>query len=89
MNVKEEGHEVEIEEKVSFKDLKHFTATFWILLLICMLTLGIYIPFLDDANDFFQEKFKFTAVVSGRLLMIPYLLSGKYNCLNQLPHHRS
>jgi len=40
------------------------------------LTLGIYIPFLDDANDFMQEKFKFTAVEAGRLLMIPYLVSG-------------
>jgi hypothetical protein len=46
----EEEHEV--EEKVSFKDIKEFTATFWILLLVCTLTLGIYIPFLDDANDF-------------------------------------
>lgn len=76
LEIHEDG-EAEIEEKVSFKDLKHFTATFWILLLICMLTLGVYIPFLDDANDFYQEKFKFTAVESGRLLMIPYLVSGK------------
>lgn len=45
--------ENEIEERVSFKDIKEFTATFWILLLICALTLGIYIPFLDDANDFY------------------------------------
>jgi hypothetical protein len=73
----EDGEEPEEEEKVSFKDLKHFTATFWILLMICMLNLGIYIPFLDDANDFFIMKFKFTSVSAGRLLMIPYLVSGK------------
>lgn len=72
----EEEEEEEVEEKVSFKDIKDFKATFWILLLICMLTLGVYIPFLDDANDFFQEKFKFTGVQAGRLLVIPYFSSG-------------
>jgi hypothetical protein len=48
----EEADIEESEEPVSFKDIKEFTATFWILLLVCMLTLGVYVPFLDDANDF-------------------------------------
>jgi hypothetical protein len=52
MNVFDD-EEPEIEEKVSFKDIKEFNATFWVLLLVCTLTLGIYIPFLDDANDFY------------------------------------
>lgn len=47
--------------------------------MICILTLGVYIPFLDDANEFYQDKFKFTPVEAGRLLMIPYLVSGKIN----------
>ena len=49
----DDEEEVEIEEKVSFKDIKEFSVTFWILVTLCMLTLGIYIPFLDDANDFY------------------------------------
>lgn len=61
MDLIEEGEEKN-EEAVSFKDFKDFKATFWILLLIGMLTLGIYIPFLDDANDFYQEKFKFSSI---------------------------
>lgn len=77
MELQEEGEE-EIEEAVTFKDLKHFTATFWILVLICMVTLGTYIPFLDDANDFYQEKFKFSSLLAGRVLTIPYLVSGTY-----------
>lgn len=75
MEIQEDGEE-EPEEKVSFKDIKEFNATFWILILICTLTLGVYIPFLDDANDFYQDKFKFPAVEAGRVLMIPYLVSG-------------
>lgn len=40
-------------EKVSFNDIKQLSSTFWILLLVCMTVLGVYIPFLDDANDFY------------------------------------
>jgi nitrate/nitrite transporter NarK len=69
----EEG---ESHEKVSFEDIKRFSATFWILVLICMLTLGVYVPFLDDANDFYQKKFYFSSVEAGRVLMLPYLTSS-------------
>lgn len=54
--------EVEDIEKVSFNDIKNLNGTFWILVLICTLTLGAYTPFLDDANDFMQEKFLFSGV---------------------------
>jgi nitrate/nitrite transporter NarK len=61
---------------VSFEDIKQFSATFWILVLICMLALGVYVPFLDDANDFYQKKFGFSSVQAGRVLMLPYLTSS-------------
>ena len=57
-------------------DLKYFSPTFWILLMICTLTFGVYIPFLDDANEFYQDKFKFSALDAGRVLMTPYLVAG-------------
>ncbi|CAD8068369.1 unnamed protein product [Paramecium primaurelia] len=63
-------------ERVSFKDIKNLNGTFWILVLICTLTLGSYIPFLDDANDFLQEKFEFTNVQAGKVLTIPYLMAA-------------
>lgn len=54
--------EEEAIEKVSFADIKRLNGTFWMLVVICTLTLGCYIPFLDDANDFLQKKFEFTSV---------------------------
>ncbi|CAD8084472.1 unnamed protein product [Paramecium primaurelia] len=76
----EEGEEGEQQkddiERVSFKDIKNLNGTFWILVLICTLTLGSYTPFLDDANDFLQEKFEFTNVQAGKVLTIPYLMAA-------------
>ncbi|CAK74433.1 unnamed protein product (macronuclear) [Paramecium tetraurelia] len=73
----EEGEEQKDDiERVSFKDIKNLNGTFWILVLICTLTLGSYIPFLDDANDFLQEKFQFTNVQAGKVLTTPYLMAA-------------
>lgn len=44
--------------------------------MIATLVLGSYVPFLDDANDFAQEKFGFSAVTAGRVLTIPYIMSA-------------
>lgn len=46
-----------------------------------MFILGVYVPFLDDANDFFQKKFEFSSVQAGRVLMIPYLTSSNLQLL--------
>jgi len=64
------------KEKVDIEKIASLSLTFWILVIICMLILGIYIAFMDDISDFYQEKFKFTSILSGRLIMIPYLLSA-------------
>lgn len=51
-NSEEEEEEPHVEEKISFKDIKALSGTFWILLLICTFCLSIYIPFLDNVNEF-------------------------------------
>ena len=75
-NEEEQQHHEEPIERVSFADIKNLNGTFWILVLIATLVLGSYVPFLDDANDFAQEKFGFSAVTAGRVLTIPYIMSG-------------
>ncbi|CAK59984.1 unnamed protein product (macronuclear) [Paramecium tetraurelia] len=72
-NASEKSEQV---EKVSFKDIKSLNGTFWILILICTLAMGAYVPFLDDANDFLQEKFEFSYVQSGRILTLTYLAAA-------------
>ena len=73
-----EQEELEVNEahhSVSFKDIRELSSTFWILILICTLVLGIYIPFLDDINQFYMDRFGFSSVEAGRLIAIPYLTS--------------
>lgn len=58
------------------KDLKKLTPTFWLLIVMCMFSVGNYVPFLDGANKFFVERFCFTPVTAGRALVVTYLTSA-------------
>ncbi|CAD8202056.1 unnamed protein product [Paramecium pentaurelia] len=77
---KEEGDEDEEEEKleeskeeISLKDLKQLSGTVWILLMICTFSLCIFIPFLDNANQFCQQRFNLSYISAGRAIIITYL----------------
>ncbi|CAK60131.1 unnamed protein product (macronuclear) [Paramecium tetraurelia] len=78
---KEEGEEDEEEqekqeeskEEISLKDLKQLSGTVWILLMICTFSLCIFIPFLDNANSFCQERFNLSNISAGRAIIITYL----------------
>lgn len=74
----EEIEEVEalMPEIISLKDVKNLSASFWILMTICMLTEGLFIPFLDNANKFYQFRFGYDPVSAGNILIIPYVLSS-------------
>jgi hypothetical protein len=50
--------------------------TFWIVLIICMLTEALFVPFLDNGNDFFQVRFGFSQSEAGYFLIIPYLMAA-------------
>ena len=63
-------------EAISLKDIKNLKASFWILMTICMLTEGLFVPFLDNANKFYQYRFGYDPVSAGNILIIPYVLSS-------------
>lgn len=63
-------------EIISLQDIKNLKASFWILMTICMLTEGLFIPFLDNANKFYQIRFGYDPVSAGNILIIPYVLSA-------------
>jgi MFS family permease len=58
------------------RDIAKMSGTFWILIIICMLTEALFVPFLDNGNEFFQARFSFSAQEAGQYLMIPYLISA-------------
>jgi len=63
-------------EVVSLKDIRNLKTSFWILMVICMLTEGLVVPFLDNANKFYQYRFGYDSVTAGNILIIPYVLSA-------------
>ncbi|CAD8118594.1 unnamed protein product [Paramecium sonneborni] len=69
----EQEKQEESTEEISLKDIKQLSGTVWILLLICTFSLCIFIPFLDNANQFCQQRFNLSNISAGRAIMITYL----------------
>jgi MFS family permease len=38
--------------------------------------MGMYIPFMDNVNRFYQKRFCFTQLSAGKVVTITYLMSG-------------
>ncbi|CAD8147015.1 unnamed protein product [Paramecium octaurelia] len=72
----EEPEEHEVKEEINFKDIAKLSGTFWILIIICMLTEALFVPFLDNGNELLQERFGMTAEQAGLFLIIPYLVAS-------------
>lgn len=66
----------EPKEEIKFRDISKMSGTFWILIILCMLTEALFVPFLDNGNDFFQVRFQISGSEAGTLLMLPYLVSA-------------
>lgn len=49
----EEEEEHEPVEEIKLADIAKMPGTFWIVIIICMLTEALFVPFLDNGNDFF------------------------------------
>jgi nitrate/nitrite transporter NarK len=62
-----------VEESLKLEDLKNLSLGFWLLIGNLSMTLGAYIPFMDNANSYFQKRFCFTNIAAGRATMISYL----------------
>ena len=54
-------------EKITFSDLKNLTLNFWMLLLICSATEGIFVCFLDNANNYYQIMFSYNKVSNKKI----------------------
>jgi hypothetical protein len=49
-----------VKEEINFRDIAKMSGSFWILLIICMLTEALFVPFLDNGNEYLQVVFGFT-----------------------------
>lgn len=44
--------------------------------LITTLMLAAYVPFLDNANKFYHERFGFSIMRAGRIVTVGYIVAG-------------
>jgi nitrate/nitrite transporter NarK len=59
----------------SLQDLKDIPLAFWLTLSVLALTAGGFVPFMDNANSYFQLRFCFSGVDAGRATMVAYVTS--------------
>lgn len=63
---------------MDFGAIKNLPVTFWLLMLIAMLSEALFIPFLDNGNEYYQAVFKGIndAEEAGIYLILPYVVSS-------------
>lgn len=65
------GH---VEKKtIKCEDMKQFNLKVWIIIVVGTLSAALYVPFLDNANRFYQKRFCYTQVDAGNAVMWVYL----------------
>lgn len=72
----EEDHQAEgggHGDGISVQDLIKLPMSFWLLIIVCMLSEALFIPFLDNGNKYFVTMYHITAVDAGNYLVLPYL----------------
>lgn len=71
-------------EKVQFKDVKNFPATFWFLCICTMAYYGSIFPFVSLAQGFFKTEFEFDEseanFITGAFYVLFIILYLKYCC---------
>jgi|JI6StandDraft_1071083.scaffolds.fasta_scaffold00915_5 MFS family permease len=65
------GH-VEVKT-IKCEDMKQFNMKVWIIIAIGSLAAALYVPFMDNANRFYQKRFCYTQVDAGNAVMWIYL----------------
>lgn len=59
-SIKKSRAQSEIKEEINLSDISKMSGTFWILIIICMLTEALFVPFLDNGNDLLKERYGYT-----------------------------
>jgi hypothetical protein len=55
----------EVKEEIKLSDIKELDGSYWILAIIVMLSEALFVPFLDNGNDFLQVKYGFSQKSAG------------------------
>jgi hypothetical protein len=69
---------VEGGEHINFKEIGKLPMTFWLIILICMLSEALFIPFLDNGNAYYVDIFGVKPADAGIYLILPYCVSSLF-----------
>ena len=56
--------------------MKELSWSFWLLATLCMFAIGLYVPFMDGANQLFITRYCFTTISAGKALMVTYIVAA-------------
>ncbi|OMJ75613.1 hypothetical protein SteCoe_25203 [Stentor coeruleus] len=62
--------------KITLKDIKNYKISFWLLCLNCGLVNSDVYCFNNIASSYFQSRFGYSVVESGRIISITFIISG-------------
>lgn len=62
-------HEEGVEEKIVFKDIKNFKASFWYIAMLCVLFYSAIFPFTALSTDFFVDKWNVPRVAESTYIV--------------------
>lgn len=66
----EAGH---ADESIKLSDLKQFNAKVWVILIAGSISAALYVPFMDNANRYYQKRYCFNQTDAGLAVMTIYL----------------
>ena len=61
-------------EKISIKDIKHFSQTVWLIILNFGLISGCFLSFNAFTNDFYHTKYGFSNIEAGNIISINFVI---------------
>ena len=69
---------VEGGEHLNFKEIGNLPLTFWLIIVISMLSEALFIPFLDNGNAYYVDIFGVSTEEAGIYLILPYCVSSLF-----------
>lgn len=72
----EKLHLLTEEEKISIKDLKHFKAIVWLLIVNFALTNAVFFSFNVFTNDLYHVQFNFSNTAAGTIISINFIITA-------------
>ncbi|MCB0368989.1 MAG: hypothetical protein KDD45_05920 [Bdellovibrionales bacterium] len=66
---------------MNFKEICNLPMTFWLIIVISMLSEALFIPFLDNGNIYYVLTFGVTTEEAGLYLILPYCVSSLFTVI--------